>query len=340
MTSGDYSRGTPDTAPGEAKPHLSRAERRRLEREAQKAPEQALPPSGLAGRLPPALREKAATGGFRLAVGFLLLGFVILGLSQTIPHDYGFLELGWLFPFSVYDLVLAMLGLGVAVGMAASTRRAALIVAVFVVVMLPMLMFFDLIFTAVRESPLGNYLFLIAPGAVVSTGLVLWLPGRVRDHAALFASAFVSFAMSLFIGLDDMGVGIADFASGTLFSSIWLVAAPGFVLRQFAGPWLKIPARIVGSWLVVIAIVVTVSLYVPTVPFAPPPPQLGSDVEQNTMDMAPDGSLPGDVIPQDILPQDVSPDDGMPDEAMPQDPPGDDGGDPSGTSQQGEAPPP
>ena len=268
---------------GGSEQNLSRAERRRLEKRAQALPDTTRPP----GRFD-ALRQKSQTGAFRFAVAFLALGFVILALSQSIPHEYGFLELGWLFTFSVYDLVLAMLGLSIAIAMASTLNRAMIIAGVFLAVMLVMLLFFDTIFFVIRDGPLGQVLYLIAPTAVVSAGIVLWLPASIRDQAAVVSAVIVSFSMSLFIGLDDMGVGIADFASGTLFSSLWLVLAPGLMLRQFAGPWLTIPARIIGSWLMVIAVVITVSLYMPNIPFAPPPPQLGTDTEQNYLDTMPD----------------------------------------------------
>ncbi|MCL6706235.1 hypothetical protein M8R20_04400 [Pseudomonas sp. R2.Fl] len=220
-------------------------------------------------------RETAKTPAFRWAAAWLALGFLVVLLSQAIPHDYGFLELGWLFTLSVYDLVLAMLGLSVCLAMAETPRRAAAIPVVFVAVLLPMLLFFDAVFGLIRETVLGYSLFLVAPAAVILTGLVLWLPGKWRDGAALVAAAVVAFSMSLFVGLDDLGVGISDFASGALFCSVWLVTAPGLLLRRFKGTWLTIPARILGSWLAVIGVVVGVSLYVPPKRIAPPPPQVG-----------------------------------------------------------------
>lgn len=227
-------------------------------------------------------RHVSKTPAFRWSAAWLALGFVVVLLSQTIPHDYGFLELGWLFTLSVYDLVLAMLGLSVCLAIAETPRRAAAIPVVFTAVMLPMLIFFDEFFGLIRETVLGYSLFLVAPAAVILTGLVLWLPGRWRNYAALVAAAVVAFSMSLFVGLDDLGVGIADFASGALFCAVWLVTAPGLVLRQFRGAWLKIPARIIGSWLAVIGVVVGVSLYLPPKREAPPPPQIG---EQNSIQL-------------------------------------------------------
>ncbi|MBR0556648.1 hypothetical protein J5J10_13260 [Ciceribacter sp. L1K23] len=222
-------------------------------------------------------RAVARTGGFRFSAAWLAFGFLLVLLSQTLPHDYGFLELGWLFTLSVYDLVLAMLGLSVALAFAETVAAAAAIPVMFALVLLPIMIFFDEVFFLIRETVLGYNLFLVAPLAVMVTGLALWLPGRWRDRAAVLAAAIVAFSLSLFVGLDDLGVGVADFASGTLFCSLWLVTAPGLVLRQFRGGWLTIPSRIIGSWLVVIAIVVGVSLYVPPKRIAPPPPQPSTD---------------------------------------------------------------
>lgn len=239
-------------------------------------------------------RWTARTGRFRLSAAWLAFGFVAVFLSQVLPHDYGFLELGWLFTLSVYDLVLAMLGLSVALAFAETAAAAVAIPVVFVLVLLPMMIFFDEVFGLIRETILGYNLFLVAPVAVMATGLALWLPGRWRGRFALAAAAIVAFSLSLFVGLDDLGVGIGDFASGTLLCAIWLVTAPGFVLRQFRGNWLTVPSRIIGSWLVVIAVVVGVSLYVPPRRVAPPPPQIGSEegirLDDGTLIQIPDES--------------------------------------------------
>ncbi|SMD19603.1 hypothetical protein SAMN05880593_14219 [Rhizobium sp. RU36D] len=222
-----------------------------------------------------ALSAKAATTPFRIAAGLFLFGPLFLLLSQAIPHDYGFLELGGLFTLSVYDLVLAILGLSIGSAMAETAADLRAIWLTFAAIMLVMLLFFDPIFVFIRTTPLGDVLYLIAPVAVASAGLALWLKGAPRRYAMVAASGLVAFSLSLFIGLDDLGVGIADFASGALFCALWLLVSPGLLLRQFRGPWLIIPSRIIGSWLVVIAIIVTVSLYVPMPVVAPPPPTDG-----------------------------------------------------------------
>lgn len=278
-------------ATGDAKPALSRAERRRRQR--QGLPLVEAPGTGLA-----AIRARTRTAGFRWSLGLVLLGFLGLGLSQAIPHDYGFLELGFLFTLSVYDLVLAMLGLAVAAAVAPSTRGMRIIFLTFLAVLVVMLSFFDPIFRGILASPLGEVLYLVAPAAVISTGAALWVPGRWAGPAAAVAAAIVAFSFSLFVGLDDLGIGIFDFTTGTVLCALWLVVAPALLLRQFRGPWLVIPSRIVGSWLVVIGFIVLGSLYMPQPENAAPPAAPG-DLQLIIPD---DGSAPtlnGEELPLD-----------------------------------------
>lgn len=241
-----------------------------------------------------------ANPSFRRSLWLLNAGVIGLLLSQGIPHDYGFLELGALFTLSVYDLALAMLGLALGAAMAETRRDFAAVVGVFLGILVVMLAFFDPIFGVIRSSPLGEVLYLVAPTAVISTGAALWLTGRWRQWAVMLAAGVVAFSFSLFVGLDDIGVGLIDFAFGTVLSALWLVLAPALMLRHFRGPWLKIPARIVGSWLVVIGVIVLVSLYVPMPLKAPPLPDPSQpDGGAIELQIPEDGSAPtlnGEVL--------------------------------------------
>lgn len=229
-------------------------------------------------------RAGIATRAFKLALLVFLAGVLPVALSLSIPHDFAFFELGFLFTLSIYDLVLAMLGLSVVVGMAERGRDIGYIALAFLGVLLPMLMLFDTIFPIILQSPLGDELFLIAPVAVLLSGVALWLPRGYRIFGATLAAAVVALSLSLFIGLDDFGIGIKEFALTAVIGALWILLSPGLLLRPFRGAWLVIPARIIGSWLVVIAIIVTVSLYVPLAPEQQPP--LGDP-------SAPDVMMPG-----------------------------------------------
>jgi hypothetical protein len=215
-------------------------------------------------------RSGIRTRAFQSAFLVFLAGVLTVAASLAIPHEFAFFELGYLFTLSIYDLVLAMLGLSVAIGMAERRSDVISIVIAFLGVIAPMLLFFDPIFHAILQSPLGHELFLIAPIAVMLSGVVLWLPGHMRRFAAPIAAAVVGFSLSLFIGLDDFGIGIKEFALAAVIGALWILLVPGLMLRPFSGTWLTIPARIIGSWLMVIAVIVTVSLYVPLAPDAPP----------------------------------------------------------------------
>ncbi len=81
------------------------------------------------------------TGAFRLAFTAFLSGVLIVAASLVIPHDFAFFELGYLFTLSIYDLVLAMLGLSVAIGMAEKRSDVIAILATFLGVVAPMLLF-------------------------------------------------------------------------------------------------------------------------------------------------------------------------------------------------------
>lgn len=217
-------------------------------------------------------RAGVRTLAFRIAFSIFLAGVLIVTASLTIPHEFAFFELGYLFTLSIYDLVLAMIGLSVAIGVAERRGEVMSIVIAFLGVMTPMLVFFDPIFSAILQSPLGHELFLIAPVAVLLSGLVLWLPAGIRRFATPVSAAIVGFSFALFIGLDDFGIGIQEFTLAAVLGALWILVIPGLMLRPFRGAWLTIPARIIGSWLMAIAVIVTVSLYVPFTPDAPPLP--------------------------------------------------------------------
>lgn len=223
-------------------------------------------------------RAGAKTREFRFAFAVFVAGVFAVAGSLVIQHDYAFFEMGYLFTLSIYDLVLALLGLSICVGMAETRRDIACIVAGFLGVLLPILFAFDAIFQMILQSPLGEVLYLIAPAAVLTSGFVLWLPEFLRRIAAPVAAAVNGLSLGLFIGLDDFGIGIGEFATSAVLASLWFLLVPGLMLRPFRGAWLIIPARIIGSWLVVISIIETAALYAP--PGEAPPPPTPSIVDQ------------------------------------------------------------
>jgi hypothetical protein len=253
----------------------------------------------------PAIPQKAwhQRDGFRFSAGFLGIGFVLLFFSQVFPHDYGFTELGFLFTFSVYDLVLAMIGLGVVCAQA-TTRQFARIALTFFGVLLVMLSFFPPIFRLIQSTGASGYLFLVAPSALMISGAVLWLPGERRFPFAIVSAVIIAFSLSLFIGLDDFGTSVFQFAMGAVLTALWMVLAPAFLLRQFPGPWIVIAGRIIGSWLIVIGIIELAAMYAPELGAKLPAPQLPTpgQVENpafQTLQVPLDPSAADDIAPEE-----------------------------------------
>ncbi|THV23078.1 hypothetical protein [Peteryoungia ipomoeae] len=232
-------------------------------------------------------RTGAKTLEFRLAFAVFLAGIAAVVASLVVQHEYAFFELGYLFTLSIYDLVLALLGLSVCIGMAEMRRDIGLILAGFLGVLVPMLLAFDAVFQMILKSPLGEVLYLIAPAAVLSSGAVLWLPAWCRRFAAPVSAAVIALSLALFIGLDDFGIGIGAFATSAVLSALWFLLVPGLMLRPFRGVWLIIPARIIGSWLLVISIIETAALYAPPGEAPPPPTPSITDQEGTLMPLDP-----------------------------------------------------
>lgn len=260
----------------------------------QPRPNRHRPPRGGAGRAgrparPVAAAAAAATGAapgeapgaarfdgaallarpsFRVAAALAAIGPLLLLVSQAIAHDYGFFELGGLFTLSIYDLVLGMLGLS-ACGARCTARQFVAVVAVFAAVAVTVLLWFDPVFETIVAWGLDEDLFLVTPLTVMLIGASLWVPAPLRFAGAVLAAALTGLDLALFIGLDDIGVGIPVFAAGAMLSALWLIVAPGLLLRQFDRTWLTIPGRIVGSWLMVIGAIVLASMYAPQPVVAP-----------------------------------------------------------------------
>ncbi|MGN6550284.1 MAG: hypothetical protein ACTHJ3_10365 [Pararhizobium sp.] len=209
------------------------------------------------------LTESDPPGRLPAALGiFLAAPFAIL-VSQALPHTYYFWELGFLFPFTVYDVALALLGLGVLCAGLADERRFAVVLAVFLLVLAGLLSVFIPIWQVILRHDLDAQVYLVTPVAVGLTGAALWLPGRARFPAALVLAVLLAADMALFVGLSEFSNNINNFSSGSIVAAVWIAAAPAFLLRRFKRPWLTIAGRILGSWLVAIELLIFTFAVVP-----------------------------------------------------------------------------
>ncbi len=199
----------------------------------------------------------------RMAVPLFLSAPLAVLVSQTVPHIYAFGELGFLFTFTVYDVALAILGLGLLCAGFGTVRQFAAVAAVFAGALVLSLADFVGLWKVFLRHGLDEQIYLVTPVAVGLTGASLWLPQRLRYPAAILLAVLLAFDLALFIGLQEFAYDLNAFSLGGVVAAAWILLAPAFLLRQFRRPWLTIAGRILGSWLVAIELLIFTFAIVP-----------------------------------------------------------------------------
>jgi len=209
----------------------------------------------------------------------LIAGAVLAALLLRPAGERGLIGDGAAYAIAAYDLVLALVGLGVAA--AQLSRWAALLVFVALAAGIP--------FGIGSEHRLAARLTLtpdsawqlgfIGPLACVAAGLAL-VPGLLlRVVLAPLAAAFCGAALGFLIAFHDPSLGDPRFAIGAAAAGLCVMAVPTIVLPWFARGWLRIGGRILASWLIAIGLLLGGSKYVvqqraaqpvAVVPAAPP----------------------------------------------------------------------
>ena len=200
---------------------------------------------------------------FRMAAVLFFTGPAAVLISQTVPHTYAFGELGFLFPFTVYDVALAILGLGVLCAGFRTNRQFVTVALAFLAALVLWLADFVGLWQVFLHHGLDEQIYLVTPAAVGLTGASLWLPRGMRYPAALLLAVLLAFDLALFIGLQEFAYNLNLFSIGGILAAAWILTAPAFLLRQFQRPWLTIAGRILGSWLVAIELLIFTFAVVP-----------------------------------------------------------------------------
>ncbi|WEX85738.1 hypothetical protein PZN02_001966 [Sinorhizobium garamanticum] len=192
----------------------------------------------------------------------------LVAASQLIPHEFFFPEMGALFTLSVYDVALAMIGLGLNAAQISDTRFSLPLIALFLCALLPTVQFTEPLLRFFERFAMDGNLYALPPSAVVLAGLGLWTPDRRRRAACLIVAPLLGLTLGLFIGLEDLA--IPSFIGGAIASALWCLVAPSLLARHFvpARP-LRIATRILGSWLVVIGLIVFLTALLPAREQAP-----------------------------------------------------------------------
>lgn len=194
--------------------------------------------------------------------GVLIAGAALLAVMLRPAGERGLAEGGAAYAIVAYDLVLPLVGLGVA--LATVTRWQAILFAVILVGSVPLGILAEhrLLSAAGLPPNLARHFTYLGPLCCVVAGLTLASAGSLRRWLMPAATALCGAALGFLVALHDPAVGDPRFAYGAAAAGLWLIAAPPAILRRFEGPWLKIGGRILASWLVAIGLLLGGSKFV------------------------------------------------------------------------------
>ena len=124
-------------------------------------------------------------------------------------------------------------------------------------------------------------LALPGPLSCLAIGLALAAPGWLRSWLLPPAAVVAGAMLAIAIKLVDPSFHDPNFLRGALAASLWLVAAVTLSVHVFRRPWVAIAARILGSWLIAIGLMLGAAILVPRPTIGAPPPQPATGLDRS-----------------------------------------------------------
>jgi len=185
------------------------------------------------------------------------------GRSGSDQRSRTLIESGALYPLLTYDQALPLFGIGFAFGLA-PMRLAILTILFFVAGLALGLSLEDRLLDFFTDSGWLSALSLLGPLSCVIVGIALISSGSLR--AWILAPAAVAFgtAFGFAVGLNDTSIDDWGYATGATITGLWLASLSMMLARRFEGAWIQIAARILGSWLMAIGVMLGGVQLVPT----------------------------------------------------------------------------
>jgi hypothetical protein len=199
-------------------------------------------------------RAGTAAATWLAPAGVLLAGVALAAVMLRPAGARGPIESGAAYMLVTYDLVLALVGLGV--GLTPMTRWQTILAALLLAAGVPLGVLGEHRLLAEADLPasLARSFAYVGPLCCVVAGLTLAPAGRLRRWIMPAATAFCGTALGFLVALHDPTVGDPRFAGGAAAVGLWLIATPPAILHRLDGPWLKVGGRILASWLVAIGL--------------------------------------------------------------------------------------
>jgi hypothetical protein len=224
--------------------------------------------------------ERATPGALRWSgplLGFLGIAAICVLVLETRSERS--LTTWWILNSGLSaDRVVPLAGLGVAIALAHG-RHVAVALATFLLGVVLGISFRDWYLSLMADVPgVTTHLFLTGPVSALAAGLPLILPARVRPWILPVAAMLIGAMLGVATTLTDPTLHDPAIPMIAILIALWIVAAIGLSGHAFWHGWFPIAARILGSWLIAIGLLlggaaIAARSPVPA-PLPPPPPPL------------------------------------------------------------------
>jgi hypothetical protein len=176
------------------------------------------------------------------------------------------------------ERVMPLAGLGVAIALVRA--RHAVVASMTFLLGVALGMFFRDQYLALMTDVPGaaTHLFLTGPFSTVAAGLLLVIPARARLWILPFAAMLIGAMLGVATMLTDPTLPDPAIPLIAALIALWIMAVIGLIGHAFWLGWFPIAARILGSWLIAIGLLLggTAIATKPPAPL-PPPPQAPLD---------------------------------------------------------------
>ncbi|MGX8010947.1 hypothetical protein ACVDG8_019305 [Mesorhizobium sp. ORM8.1] len=175
------------------------------------------------------------------------------------------------------ERIMPLAGLGVAVALARG-RHVVVALATFLLGVVLGIVFRDWYLALMADIPgVTTHLYLTGPVSALAAGLPLILPARARLWIFPVAAMLIGAMLGVATTLTDPTLHDPAISMIATLIALWILAAIGLSGHAFWHGWFPIAARILGSWLIAIGLLLggaAIAAKPPVLAPLPPPPPL------------------------------------------------------------------
>jgi len=218
--------------------------------------------------LRPLSRSRLRWSGPALAVaGAIALSVVLLRGGEESPLAW------WIFHSALQpERILPLIGLGVGLSLVRPCACALGALSLLAGIALGFAFYEPLLAPLWALPKAAESNFLTGPAAALAAGLALIAPKRLQGWVVAPCALLTGLMAALAIVVTDPSIHEAGNRIAGVVIALWLIAAVALTVRAFRRPRFDIAARILGSWLIAIALLYGGAALVPTRKRPPEPP--------------------------------------------------------------------